>query len=132
MRRSSLIALIDVLSFIGFVFMTSTGVLVRYVLPPGSGRWSSVWGLSRHDWGGIHYWIALGFFAVLAVHLLLHWRFIANLLGTRLHSGVRLRLALGIVGLLAVLALALAPVLTPVTSNDTASGAGRHGIRSVR
>jgi len=132
MHRASLITLIDIISFIGFVFLTSTGVLVRYVLPPGSGRWSSVWGLSRHDWGGIHYWIALVFFAVLAVHLVLHWRFIANLFGKHLQAGARLRLALGIVGLLAVLALAAAPVLTPVESSGAGSGAGRHGVRPAQ
>lgn len=131
MRRASLISAVDVVSFVGFVFLTSTGVLMRYVLPPGSGRWSTIWGLSRHAWGTVHYWIALGFFAVLAVHLLLHWRFIANLFGARLQPGARLRLALGIVGLLAVLALAVAPVLTPVDSNPAAAGGGRHGARSV-
>lgn len=132
MRRSSLITLIDILSFIGFVFLTSTGVLMRYVLPPGSGRWSSVWGLSRHDWGTIHYWIALGFFAVLAAHLVLHWRFVAGLFGAHLRAGARLRLALGIVGLVAVLALAAAPVLTPAESSGASSGGGRHGVRPAQ
>lgn len=133
MRRAALISTIDVLSFIGFVGLTSTGVLTRYVLPPGSGRWSTVWGLSRHEWGAIHFWISLGFFTALAMHLILHWRYIVNLFGAHLRPGTRLRLALGIVGLLAILGLAAAPMLTPVettTKTSVGGGGGRHGAQA--
>ena len=76
MKRTTLNLIIDAIGFVGFVFLTATGVLVRYVLPPGSGHHTTLWGLDRHDWGGLHFWIAVGFFVVLALHLLFHWRWI--------------------------------------------------------
>jgi len=43
MKRASLISLIDVIGFIAFVFLTSSGILLYYLLPPGSGRWAQLW-----------------------------------------------------------------------------------------
>ena len=126
MKRSNLINVVDAASFIGFVFLASTGVLLRYVLPPGSGRWSSVWSLSRHDWGAVHFWISVAFFAVLTLHLVLHWRFVLSLLRGKVPRAMGLRLALGMVGLLAILALAAAPLLAPVDQLGPAQG-GRYG-----
>ena len=68
--------LVDALAFTVFVLLTASGVLMRYVLPPGSGRFTTVWGLDRHEWGSIHFWIAIGLLAALALHLFLHWRWI--------------------------------------------------------
>jgi amino acid transporter len=65
MERSTLNLSIDGFAFAGFVLLTTTGVLLRYVLPPGSGHYSTIWGLDRHEWGGIHFWIAVVFFSVL-------------------------------------------------------------------
>lgn len=110
---------IDVAGFTGFVFLTATGVLVRYVLPPGSGRYTSVWGLNRHEWGDVHFWIAIGFLCVLAMHLFLHWRWVVSVVLRRPREGSRGRFALGLVGLLALLTLALAPILSPIETTGT-------------
>lgn len=67
MRRPTLNLVVDSVAFAGFVFLTTTGVLMRYVLPPGSGHRTLVWGLGRHDWGAIHFWIATVFLGVLAL-----------------------------------------------------------------
>lgn len=114
MKRSNLNFTVDCLGFAGFVLLTATGVLMRYVLPPGSGRFTTIWTLDRHEWGSIHFWIAIAFFAVLALHLFLHWRWIATLMSGRPREGSGARLALGTVGLAALLALAIAPFLSPV------------------
>jgi len=114
MRRPTLNLLIDAAAFVGFVFLVSTGVLMRYVLPPGSGRRTAVWGLDRHDWGTLHFWIAAAFLAVLAFHLVLHGKWILSVLRGRPRQGSGGRVALGLVGLLAVLALAAAPLVSPV------------------
>ena len=119
MKRSNLNFIVDCFGFAGFVLLTATGVLMRYVLPPGSGRTTSIWMLDRHEWGGIHFWIAIAFLAVLAFHLFLHWRWIVALMSGRPREGSGARLALGTVGLAALLALAIAPFLSPV------EGAGR-------
>lgn len=78
MKRTNLNFIIDVVAFVGFVLLTTTGVLMRYILPPGSGRYSTIWRLDRHEWGGIHFWISVVFFFVLALHLVLHRRWIVS------------------------------------------------------
>jgi hypothetical protein len=114
MKRPNVNFTIDCLGFAGFVLLTATGVLMRYVLPPGSGRSTTIWTLDRHEWGSIHFWIAIAFLAVLALHLFLHWRWIVTLMSGRPREGSGARLALGTVGLAALLALAIAPFLSPV------------------
>jgi hypothetical protein len=74
MKRPNVNFAVDCLGFAGFVLLTATGVLMRYVLPPGSGHSTTIWTLDRHEWGSIHFWIAIAFLAVLAFHLFLHWR----------------------------------------------------------
>ena len=122
MRRPAVNFIIDSLGFAGFVLLTATGVLMRYLLPPGSGRSTTTWALDRHEWGSIHFWLAITFLAVLAFHLFLHWRWIVAVLKGRPREGSGARVALGIVGLLALLALAIAPFLSPI---ERAVGATR-------
>jgi uncharacterized protein DUF4405 len=114
MKRTNLNFIIDTVAFIGFVLLTTTGVLMRYVLPPGSGSYSTIWGLDRHEWGGIHFWISVIFFSILALHLVLHWRWIANVVSGQHHEASGLRAGLGIVGLITVIALAISPLLSPI------------------
>ncbi len=123
MKRTNLNFIIDLVAFVGFVVLTTTGVLMRYILPPGSGHYSTIWSLDRHEWGGIHFWISVVFFSVLALHLVLHWRWIVSVVTGRTREGSGFRAGLGIVGLAAVLALAISPVLTPVERDLTNKGA---------
>lgn len=129
MDRGKLILITDVLAFIGFVALTASGVLMRYVLPPGSGRFVSVWGLNRHEWGTVHFWVAVGFLAILAVHLILHWRWILGTLRGRARNASGARFALGVVGLCAVLALAAAPFVTAPVKTEHPAGAHGAGAR---
>jgi hypothetical protein len=87
MARPSVNFVVDSCGFVGFVLLTATGVLMRYVLPPGSGRFTTLWTLDRHGWGGIHFWLAIAFLAVLAFHLFLHWRWIATAVRGRPREG---------------------------------------------
>ncbi len=114
MRPLTRTIVVDSLAFAGFVLLTTTGVLLHYLLPPGSGRRATLWSLDRHDWGAIHFYIALGTFAVLTVHLFLHRRWIAGLF--RGHAGEHhaMRAAAGVVGLLALLAVGVGPLVSPV------------------
>jgi hypothetical protein len=109
MKRATINFIIDTVGFVGFVFLTTTGVLVRYVLPPGSGRRAVLWGMNRHEWGDLHFWIAIAFFCVLGLHLFLHWRWIVHMVRGKPQEGSGLRFALGLVGILAVLAIAITP-----------------------
>ncbi len=114
MKRTTLNFIIDVLAFVGFVLLTTTGVLMRYILPPGSGRYSTIWSLDRHEWGGLHFWISVVFFSILALHLLLHWRWIVNVITGRSPEGSGFRAGLGIVGFATIVALGVSPLLIPV------------------
>jgi hypothetical protein len=121
-RRPTLNFIVDYVGFTAFVLLMASGVLMRYVLPPGSGRWSTVWGLDRHEWGSIHFWFAVGFLSILTLHLYLHWRWILTVLRGRPREGSGARIALGTAGLVALLALAVAPFLSPV---ERTGGAAR-------
>lgn len=123
MNRTKLNFIIDVVAFAGFVVMTTTGVLMRYVLPPGSGHYATIWGLDRHEWGGLHFWIAVLFFSILALHLLLHWRWIVSVVTGRPRQGSALRAGLGIVGVAAVTMLSIAPLIAPVERDLSREGA---------
>lgn len=114
MKRTQLNLLVDAMGAVGFVFLTATGVLIRYVLPPGSGHHTTVWGLDRHDWGSVHFWIAVTFLAALAVHVFLHWRWVLSVVRRQPREESGARLALGLIGLVAVLAIAAAPFCSPV------------------
>lgn len=128
MSRTALNAIVDAVAYAGLVVLATTGLMLRWQMPPGSGGLHGmgagagagsrpvtvVWGLSRHEWGSIHYWIALGLMAVLAVHLLLHWKWIVCVLRGKPHSDVSGgRFALGVAGLVLVTLLAAAPLLSP-------------------
>jgi hypothetical protein len=122
MKRSTLNAAVDTAAFGLFAFLATTGVLIRWTLPPGSGRRTTVWGLDRHGWGDLHFWVAAAFLGVLSLHLLLHGRFLAGLVRGRAREGSGGRLALGLVALATLVALAAAPLCAPV---ETAPRPGR-------
>ena len=83
MSRTALNAIVDAVAYAGLVVLATTGLMLRWQMPPGSGGLHGmgsgagagsrpvtvVWGLSRHEWGSVHYWIALVLMGVLAVHL---------------------------------------------------------------
>lgn len=128
MSRTRWNTVVDAVAYFGLVLLASSGLMLRFQLPPGSGGLHGigsgpgagdrsvtiVWGLSRHEWGNIHYWIALLLMGVLAVHLILHWKWIVSILGKKAHPDVSgARFMLGIAGLILVSLLAAAPLLTP-------------------
>ena len=72
--------------FTDLVFLSLIGLIIHYVLPPGSGRHggpgvgepATFLLLGRHDWGQAHWVLALVFLVMLVLHLLLHWKWIWN------------------------------------------------------
>lgn len=121
-NRAAWISVVDIVVFVSFVFLTATGVLLKYVLPPGSGGGGHgtgrgamsrpvelVWGTGRHEWGDVHFWIAMVFLAAVAVHLALHWKWIrAGLRGpARAESRKRTLLAVAVLALVFGLAAAV-------------------------
>lgn len=114
MKRTNLNFTIDAISFIAFIFLTTTGILMYYILPAGSGKYLTIWGLDRHQWGTIHFWVSIVFFSILTIHLILHWRWIANVVRGKSDSDSSYRIGLGFVGIFALIAISILPLLTPV------------------
>ncbi len=134
MKRQNLNFLIDALSFTAFVFLVTTGVLMRYILPPGSGRDVAIWGLDRHEWGGIHFWISVVFFMLMALHLYLHWNWIVCVVKGKRREGSGIRAGLGIVGLITVLVIAFSPLLSPKGKSperESPSGLSSHVYNDI-
>lgn len=122
MKRTNLNFIIDIVAFVGFVLLTTTGVLLRYMLPPGSGYYSTIWSLNRHEWGDIHFWVSMVFFLVLTFHLVLHWNWIVSVISGKPRVGSGYRVGLGVVGLVSVVALAVSPLLVPVVRDTSNKG----------
>ena len=114
--------LVDLVAFICFVFLTSTGVIMAFLLPPGSGKHSTIWNMDRHQWGDIHFWLAVVFLTILAFHLFMHWKWIWVVWKGRAEGGHRNRILLGFVGLLAIITLSVAPIITSVETTGKRAG----------
>ena len=63
MRRSDVNLLLDVISLIVFLTMIWTGCLMYYVLPTGGGQGHTLtlWDIYRHDYGKVHFFLALAY-----------------------------------------------------------------------
>jgi len=83
MNRTLINIIIDLIATLLFLGMIATGYLLRFPLPPGSNKSYVLWGLSRHQWGDIHFWISLGLLLVMLVHVALHWNWIVTVIGKR-------------------------------------------------
>lgn len=123
MKRPNQNFILDITSFIAFVLLAATGVVMAFVLPPGQGHGSTIWGLTRHEWGDIHLWIAIGLVALMILHLALHWTWIVCMIKgkARGERQSRSRVTLAWIGLFALLVLAVAPSVSP---REEARGSG--------
>jgi hypothetical protein len=98
MKRATLNFIFDIASFIALLLLALTGSILKFVLPPGSGglgwrggRFSSsdlptdqvkyFFGLQRHEWINVHFYVVLIFLALIIVHIILHWRWIICMFG---------------------------------------------------
>jgi hypothetical protein len=94
MKRTTWNFVLDSLSLVNLLLLAATGAVMRWVLPPGSGgghghgfrggrglgpggeQVQQLLGLGRHDWGDIHFILALVFLGLILAHLVLHWTWI--------------------------------------------------------
>lgn len=80
---------VNALSFVFLLSLISTGMILQFTLPPGSGSKAAgmhrgaaggavreFLGQTRHEWGDIHFIMALIFTGLLAAHLILHWNWL--------------------------------------------------------
>ena len=76
--RSTKLWIVNVISFILFVILCSTGLLNWLVLPRGYEARGSFLVSLRHFFIAFHEWAALIFMIVVAVHIVLHWPYIKS------------------------------------------------------
>lgn len=121
---------VDMFLYVGFVLLLGTGLILQYILPHGSGRIvgggtgrasaekliATLWGMTREQWGQVHFWIAVAILVLMLLHLVFHWRWIVCMLrGTKRPPGVSGgRASVGLAGMFGILALVLLPFLAPV------------------
>lgn len=114
MKKSNQNFIIDSLAIIAFIFLTTTGILMRFMLPPGSGKNATIWSLDRHEWGAIHFWLSVVFFSILVLHLIYHWRWIIKVASGKPKDYSKNRVLLGVIGAIAIILFAIAPLVTPI------------------
>jgi len=76
MKRNTLNFVVDTVTALVMLGMVATGLVIRFVLPPGSGSRRVLWGLGRHDWGDLHFWLAVGIGVLVLIHVALHWQLV--------------------------------------------------------
>jgi hypothetical protein len=74
--------IIDFILLILTAALMWTGLVMRFVLPPGyRGCYGwTLWGLSRHDYGFIHFVLSILMVVLCGVHLGLHWKWFCSLI----------------------------------------------------
>lgn len=100
MKRGKLNFIIDLISFINMVCLAVTGFIIKYILPPGSGglgqgfrggreagQIKELWSMTRHEWGYIHFCLALLFVSLMVLHIVLHWSWIKSYFKSLLSIG---------------------------------------------
>jgi len=91
MKRNSLNFIVDLAALLDLVGLAFTGLIMKYILPPGTGglgrqlhggagreHIKDFWSMSRHEWGNIHFYLAVLFVILMVVHIVLHWGWIKS------------------------------------------------------
>jgi len=103
---------VDMVTVLTFSAMVGSGVLAKWILPPGSrGGEGLVWlNQGRHFWGDVHFWIGIGILALVILHIWLHWSWVVvtwkRLVGS-------LRSPMTWVFILLILLLVFLPLIVP-------------------
>ncbi|MBI9052668.1 MAG: DUF4405 domain-containing protein [Bacteroidales bacterium] len=130
--KSKLNFIIDAVLFLLMGFLTGIGLLIKYVLLPGSERWIkygqnvdlSYLGFDRHEWGKIHLIVALILIVFLVLHIILHWKMIVCLY-KKIISNKGLRIFLALCFVLLTIYLVVFPFLIQPNVQEMESGKDR-------
>jgi Domain of unknown function (DUF4405)/Planctomycete cytochrome C len=78
MKRTVVNLLIDSVAALLFLCMAATGYVLYFPLPPGTNRSLMLWGMTRHQWGTVHFWLGVSLVGVLLLHVCLHWQWVIS------------------------------------------------------
>lgn len=105
-------AFISTLTGISFVGMCITGIIL-FVVPPGRiANWTgwTIFGLTKHQWQGLHIWLSLVFMVASCIHLYYNWRPLLSYFKSKVGTARALRwewvLSLLVCGLVSVATVA--------------------------
>lgn len=86
-------AFVSVTAALSFIGMCVTGV-VLFVVPPGRiANWTgwTIFGLTKHQWIGLHIWLSLVFMAAAVAHVCFNWRCLLTYCKDRITKSFALR-----------------------------------------
>jgi hypothetical protein len=147
MRKLTVNFVVDLAACVAMILLAATGLIIRYVLPAGSGGRGGgsqllLWGFGRHDWGALHFWLSVALGVLIVLHIVLHWSWVCATTRRHLPSFAQwpsstsktVQNLFGVGGLCAATLLTLAFVWLCQTSVVTGPGHGggrgygRHGM----
>jgi len=79
MRKTTVNLVVDTIAYFIFACLFATGLILEYSIPPGEGNGAGkkvIWDLTRHQWGDIHFILALVLIILIFIHMIIHWRWI--------------------------------------------------------
>ncbi len=85
---------IDILAFLTFLICTVSGWALMAIRPGEHGAQTGLlssevlWGISRFEWMNLHNLIGWIFVALVAVHLVMHWRWVVRACSSTSSSGL--------------------------------------------
>jgi hypothetical protein len=85
--RSIINFIVDFILLILTAAIVWTGLVMRFVLPPGyRGCYGwTLWGLSRHEYGHIHFVLSILMIILCGIHLGLHWKWFCSRINKLAH-----------------------------------------------
>lgn len=118
MNKTKLNLIIDIILLIAMAGIAGIGFLVKYIMPCGhavkhSGAQvyaSNLWGMDRHGWGDIHWYLGIIFLVLLLAHIILHWKMISAMF-KQLIPNEGLRTVVAVVLVLIVIVCLIGPFL---------------------
>ena len=75
-KKRSRLWVINVISFVLFIILSTTGLINWLVLPKGYEARGSFLITLRHFFVEVHEWTALAFMVTITIHILLHWGYV--------------------------------------------------------
>lgn len=133
MNKSKWNFIIDAIMFILMGVIAGLGLLIKYVLLPGTERWvkfgrsvdMTFWGFDRHDWGTVHLILGITLVVLLILHIILHWNVIICLYKSIIKRKA-IRIACALPFTIITLFLICFPFLIRVNIEETLSGRERY------
>lgn len=80
MNKARLNYLVDFFIFLFFVIVSLTGLLILFFIPRGNkSGYQEFLGVTKSNWAFLHEWAGIIMIILVAVHLILHWKWIVSM-----------------------------------------------------